>query len=179
MEIQPQPLTIQEIEQRAKDVLVQHGLFSIPVDPVVLSNNLGIVVRNAQFSNDQLSGMIAKRGENVAFFINQSHHPYRKRFTIAHELGHHFLHLLNDGDHGDSIVDLFRGDEVEGDPSQRAEVQANQFGAALLMPGELVRQHYAQYRNLGGKNAVRDLARLFNVSESAMGYRLARLRLDA
>ncbi|GGA90132.1 ImmA/IrrE family metallo-endopeptidase [Puia dinghuensis] len=163
-------LNTNEIESRASQILKDHGLFSIPVDPVTLANNIGIKVNNAVFSDDNLSGLIAKRGSNISILVNKSDPPYRKRFTIAHELGHHFLHLLSDGEFVDKKVDLFR-DTEGGDQSKRTEVQANQFAAALLMPSELVKLEYQR------NNDITDLARKFNVSEEAMGYRLQRLRL--
>ena len=163
----------EDLERRAAEILRQHGLYSIPVDPVILANRLGIKVHNAKFSDDSLSGMIAKRGNSVTLLVNESDPPYRKRFTIAHELGHHFLHLLADGDFVDSTVDLFRDEDTppEATGSRRAEVQANQFAAALLMPGEFVRESFAECKDLN------ELARHFNVSESAMGFRLSRLGL--
>ena len=42
-------LTRREIEQRAADILREHGLESIPVDPVVLASRLGMAVHNAKF----------------------------------------------------------------------------------------------------------------------------------
>jgi Zn-dependent peptidase ImmA (M78 family) len=163
-------LNTNEIESRATQILREHGLFSIPIDPVTLANNIGIRVNNAVFSDDNLSGLIAKRGSNVSILVNKSDPPYRKRFTIAHELGHHFLHLLSDGEFVDNKVDLFR-DTEGGDQSKKTEVQANQFAAALLMPSELVKIEYKK------NNDISDLAKKFNVSEDAMGYRLQRLRL--
>ena len=105
--------------------------------------------------------------------MNQTDVPFRKRFSIAHELGHHFLHLLHDGDFVDTELDLFRDieDPDRDTPSKRAEVQANQFAAALLMPEELIRTEWQQTKN------VANLARRFNVSEEAMGIRLSRLGL--
>ena len=165
-----------DVEKRAADVLRQHGLYSIPVDPVTLANRVGIKVHNAQFSDDALAGMIAKRGGAVTMLVNQSDPPYRKRFTIAHELGHHFLHLLADGDYVDSAIDLFRDAEspagaTDATGPRRAEIQANQFAAALLMPADLVREAFGKCEDLA------ELARLFNVSEAAMGFRLSRLGL--
>ena len=163
--------TRQQVEQKALEVLRLHGLNSIPVDPVELANREGIKVHNAKFSDDALSGMIAKRGNDVTLLVNQSDAPFRKRFTIAHELGHHFLHLIGDGDYVDSTTDLFRTEFDEGtkDPSRRAEVEANQFAAALLMPEERVRSEFAKVSN------SKAMARLFNVSEEAMGIRLVTL----
>ncbi len=163
-------LNITQIEGMASQILKEHSLFSIPIDPVTLANNLGIKVNNAVFSDESLSGLVAKRGENISILVSQSDPPYRKRFTIAHELGHHFLHLMNDGEFVDNKIDLFRDTESKDD-SKKAEIQANQFAAALLMPAELIKKEFAIDKN------IENLARKFNVSEEAMGYRLQRLRL--
>lgn len=156
-----------EIEEEAAAILKRHGLLSIPIDPVTLANASGIKVHNAKFSDDRLSGMVAKRGDLRTILVNQSDAPFRKRFTIAHELGHHFLHLMEDGEFYDSEVDLFR--ETGSPKSKQVEVQANQFAAALLMPKDLVREA------LKHTSGVANLARVFNVSEEAMGIRLAQL----
>ena len=163
-----------DVERRAKEVLVQHNLFSVPVDPVLLSNRLGIAVNNAKFADDAWAALIAKRGHTSRVFVEQSDPPYRKRFSIAHELGHHFLHLPEDGEIVDKRADMFREREPSVDyvsEDRLREIQANWFAAELLMPGELVRTEWARTPSL------RQMAILFNVSEEAMGYRLDTLDL--
>lgn len=168
-------LTREEIEKKATDILIDHDLHSVPVDVVKIANQNGIGVYNAKFSEDSISGMLAKRGDNITMLINQSDYPNRKRFSIAHELGHHFLHLLEDGEIIDTEVDLFRFEtSADGldDLKKMREVQANQFAAALLMPAALVRKYfYEKTSDLGA------LAEIFKVSEEAMGYRLNQLGL--
>lgn len=162
------------VEDQAAQILKQHGLYSVPVDPVVLANREGIRVVNAKFADDSLAGMVSRRGSATMVLVDQDNPPRRKRFTIAHELGHHFLHLQQDGDYIDSDRDLFRGtakDEGEPIETHRPEIQANWFAAALLMPAALVRKAYSQTSD------VEELARIFNVSEEAMGYRLDTLGL--
>jgi Zn-dependent peptidase ImmA (M78 family) len=157
------------IEERARDVLRHHNLESVPINPVSLAKRLGKAVNNAKFSDETMVGMIAKRGDDVTILVNQSDPPYRKRFTIAHELGHHFLHLLQDGEFIDGEANLFRspkGDQSTWTPLQRREWQANAFAAALLMPEDLLRSEWEDTQS------VDELARRFNVSVAAMGYRL-------
>jgi len=164
-----------EIENRAKEILQKHGLFSIPIDPVLLANKEGIIIHNAIFSDDGISGMVAKRGASITMLVNQSDSPARKRFSIAHELGHHFLHLMEDGELVTRKTDLFRGYGGESvktsDPDKRKEVEANQFAAAILMPEELVKKEFEK------KPDVVSLAVTFNVSEEAIGIRLGSLGL--
>ena len=163
-----------EIEHRAQQVLLQHGLYSLPIDPVHLANKLGVTVNNAKFADDSLAALIAKRGHTTRIFVEQSDPPYRKRFSIAHELGHHFLHLVEDGEIIDKRTDMFREKEPSGGPiseERLREIQANWFAAALLMPAELVRIEWDKHLSMS------DMAKTFNVSEEAMGYRLDTLNL--
>ena len=164
-----------QIERRAKDILVQHGLYAVPVDPVDLASKLGIGVYNAKFADDSLAGLISKRENRVQILVEQSDPPYRKRFSIAHELGHHFLHLPNGGEIVDKRVDMFREKQPTAgirSEQRNREIEANWFAAALLMPEDLVREHWAE------NPSVIVLARMFNVSEEAMGYRIDALDLE-
>lgn len=165
--------TRQEIEALARETLAQHGLLAIPIDPVVLANRLGVAIYNAKFSEENLAGMLSRRGNNVTMLINESDPPYRKRFSIGHEIGHHLMHLENDGDMVDQVADMFRSATFDGteDGGRHAEVEANQFAAALLMPAELVRTQWEL------TPSVAAMARVFNVSEEAMAIRLDTLRL--
>ena len=167
-------LTREQIEARARDVLKKHHLNSIPINPVIIAKREGMAVNNAKFSDDSMAGMIARRGDNITLLVNQSDPPYRKRFTIAHELGHHFLHLMKDGEFVDGESNLFRqpkGDPTNWTPDQSAEYQANMFAAALLMPEDAVRETWAE------NGSLEEMARQFNVSEQAMGIRLDQLGL--
>ena len=160
-----------EIENIASKVLAESSLDRLPIDPVTLANKHGIKINNAIFSEENLSGLIAKRGETVTILINQKDSPARKRFTIAHELGHHFLHLSEDGEFVDSILDLYRTIEVS-ETHYLKEVEANMFAAALLMPKDLVKEEF-----LRSSGDVSYLTKRFNVSETALMFRLKKLRL--
>jgi Zn-dependent peptidase ImmA (M78 family) len=169
----------QEIEQKARDILRQHGLETIPINPVLLANKLGIKVNNAKFSDDSISAMIARRGENILLLVAQDDPPFRKRFSIAHELGHHFLHLLEDGEFIDKEADLFRGLEEEAEEEdltsltekRRQEIQSNIFAAALLMPKDIVLEEYKKGLT------TEQMAIRFGVSKEAIAIRLSQLRL--
>ena len=165
-----------DIEQRARDVLRKHGLETIPVNPVELALREGFRVNNAKFAEDNLSGMIAKRGDNLMILVRDEDTPNRKRFTIAHELAHHFLHLTEDGEFVDGEADLFREDtdtDSKDMPAERrAEIQANIFAAALLMPEDKVKTMWEVMRS------ITKLALCFGVSVEAMGYRLDKLGIS-
>lgn len=168
-------LTRRQVENKASEVLTRHNLTTVPIDPVLLASREGIKVNNARFSDDNLAGMIVKRGEDISILVNSDDPPYRKRFTIAHELAHHFLHLMVDGEYVDKEANLFRqhpGEERPTTPERRREIQANMFAASLLMPEDEVRRYWQE------RPSIEDLARIFNVSEEAMGYRVDALGLE-
>jgi len=93
--------------------------------------------------------------------------PSRRRFTIAHELGHWRLH--RDAEHA---VFCRSGSIAAEMPGQRLSIppvedEANMFAAAVLMPVHLIQQQYI--------SCQRDFARLcdtFGTSGAAMGRRL-------
>ncbi|HLM08596.1 MAG TPA: ImmA/IrrE family metallo-endopeptidase [Thermoleophilaceae bacterium] len=96
--------------------------------------------------------------------------PGRRRFTISHELGHWCLHRT------DSAVWCRKHevDPVEARPPRpRAEAEADEFAAALLMPAQLVRRHYERLR--GRDDCFEQLCRAFGASGAAMGRRLRRV----
>ena len=93
--------------------------------------------------------------------------PMRRRFTIAHEIGHYVLHAP-----GATGAVFCRVTDSPEAPQQLIERQANRFAAELLMPEDLIRSEAAR---LGPECAV--MAELFQVSTPAMGWRLYNLGL--
>src|SRR3954447_4683735 len=64
----------------------------------------------------------------------------RRRFTIAHELGHWHLHCRAAVAHARFCrSDEIGGTTAEARAAEAIEREANRFAAALLMPAELVR----------------------------------------
>lgn len=113
---------------------------------------------------------------------NQTESEVRQRFTIAHELGHLFLHNngVLDGVYVDRSAEYtieFRN-EVSSSGEVRKEREANAFAAALLMPKSLLLEEIEQHHlNLADDDSLIVLAKKFNVSVSAMAYRLLNLGL--
>lgn len=163
-----------EIESKADSLRERLGLTRIPIDPVVVANKLGIRVHFAAFSEEDIVGMISRRGSEKMILVRYGDAPTRTRFTIAHEIGHEVLHLESDQELVDCDSDLFRLEvprTQHGTNRAHQEAQANRFAAALLMPAKEVRTLWPQI------GSVREMARLFQVSEEAMGFRLSALGL--
>lgn len=61
--------------------------------------------------------------------VNKNNNYKRQRFTVAHGLGHYFMHRVNNSNY--EVVDMhISSGYCTNDPE---EIQANDFAAALLM----------------------------------------------
>ena len=104
-------------------------------------------------------GKIKVKDKKFDIFVSNFFGPYRTRFTIAHELGHYFLHSLA------GAKDI----EKERLGSDRLETEANWFAAGFLMPKKIFLEHKKICDDVGY------LAGIFNVSNSAVNYRIKNL----
>ena len=158
------------IEQRATQLLHDHDALSPPVDIEGLARSLGISVSLEELDND-VSGLMLIEDGRVNVAINAAHHRHRRRFTLAHEIGHMLLHATGDR----VVVDRrFYRNEWPSSGELREEIEANAFAAALLMPESLVREHIDARAGITDIDVFR-LATLFAVSEQAMTLRLVKL----
>lgn len=152
----------------ATDLLKRHWDGHLPVDPVHIAQRMGVdVLPRLRLAGGE-SGMIEARDDGKVVISYAATEPeVRQRFTVAHEIGHFALGHLKEGQtcFRDSRRDFTSG---HWDPR---EVQANRFAADLLMPDFIVRHVVGEL----GVRDVGDLAKLFNVSEVAMGYRIKHL----
>jgi len=112
-------------------------------------------------------------GREFIIFIPSTTSLERDRFTIAHELGHLFLHypMVNRTRPNAWMVATRWIDEV--DPVQRrAEWEANWFAEAFLMPSDAFRKEFECLRCSISETAAR-----FGVSTSAAEVRAKNLQL--
>ena len=110
------------------------------------------------------SGVVLVKGhQDFDIFLSPFTGELRDRFTIAHELGHYFLHSKQ----GSTQIAAARLD------SDRPEWEANWFAAAFLMPESKVRDAWNRF----GKNSFL-CAASFLVSTEAFEVRKKSLGLD-
>lgn len=169
----PNFISRKDIEAKAEQYRQQHGGASVPVNPLKIASNAGVNVFTSRFLDDSISGVVKRTPGGGDIYVNQDHAFVRQRFTIAHELGHLVLHSSHQ-EFADPDANLFRidrGAEAPTDENRSLEVQANMFAAALLMPESSVREAYEANKDIDA------LAKMFQVSRSAMGYRIDSLGL--
>jgi len=172
----------QEIEQKAENVLRESGAYRIPVPVDVVANHLKLTLQES-IMREKISGLLVVENKRGAVSYNAAHAQVRQRFTIAHEIGHYILHVLPKPTLSRLFIDryvAYRSHEEtsNGDTNEREEIEANVFGAALLMPAELVREEIRRKGfDLDDEEDIDALAKRFSVSPSAMSYRLVNLGL--
>jgi Zn-dependent peptidase ImmA (M78 family) len=171
-------MNLNAVRGAAESVAGQYGKDKLPIDLNAIASTLGLRILHAELPDD-VSGLLVTGPGGNFIVVQESDHPNRQRFTLGHEIGHHFLkHQFAPGEH----VHVDRGHYV----SQRSprsstgldakEIEANQFAAALLMPSRLVRKEVLK---LGTAHLldhhISSLAETFGVSEQAMTIRLTSL----
>ena len=150
---------------------IRHLLTGLPVDLREIAHGLGINVWESRSLPEDVAGKLTtdpKRAGASGFsiIVRISDPLVRKRFTIAHEIGHFLLHshLLEDGE----IVDRIDSQSKElyrSNLRTPMEIRANSVAADILMPWNLLAP-------LINERASK-LETLFQVSREVIDIRLA------
>jgi len=172
-------MTSQPVDQHAEEVLRKTNTYKVPVPIEVVAHRLDLTTE-ASVLGDSVSGMLVVENDRGAIGYNSSHARVRQRFTVAHEIAHFILHLKRNR-RSQLFIDpfvIFRRDDNSTTGSDRQEIEANRFGAALLMPATLVLKEIKKHGlDLDDEDALAFLAKRFKVSAAAMTYRLNALGL--
>lgn len=111
------------------------------------------------------SGSSHWNGTSWIIALNEREPLVRRRFSLFHE----YKHIVDD-----RFRSFLYQDEGRLSSAEKAERVADYFAACVLMPKRLVKRFYCSgVTNLG------DLAEMFDVSEKAMGVRIAALGLGS
>ena len=166
----------------------------------------GVLLENPEAAGqDELAGFLYANTSYGCIFLEANDHLTRRRFSVAHELGHYLLHFrpllkIAEGDQEyfelTEALYLGRNDDpqetVSGrvelidqrllkahlPPEARMEYEANQFATELLMPEAVVRGLFARVMlRFGDDDLVSYLATEMLVSQEAMRWRLRNFHL--
>lgn len=157
-------------DELARELLQAADAAKVPVDLLAVAKHLGIRVYEGTFKNPNISGMFFADptrvpagtipGARGTIVLNKAEAAPRKRFTLAHELGHFVLeHPRSAG----VTTEFYRGTGAPYNPAQERE--ANQFAASLLMP----KQAFKKALDAGFE--LEHISVLFGVSAQAAAIR--------
>lgn len=149
----------------AQKVLKDCGIAVPPVDLVVILRAHGIQYQEVDDFPGDVDALIIEDGTKVYAAVNSRQHLHRRRFSLAHELGHYFLH--KDSNFEESItIDSPPSDESEIGTKDPAESEADTFAGELLVPLEMLKAHV--------QKGIPELSRIFMVSEQVVGIAISK-----
>jgi Zn-dependent peptidase ImmA (M78 family) len=167
-------------ERRANKVVAAYEIKAVPIPVEYIAEQEGAEVRHRRFDSD-ISGLLLRNDDgSVIIGVHASQARSRQRFTVAHELGHYLMHqgraVIVEHLHRAARVNWRDGTSALA--SDKEEIEANQFAAALLMPRSLLEAHFeSEVGRYDEERLVHLLARRFEVSPQAMRFRLVNLAL--
>ena len=163
---------VKRIEDRAEELLKSLAVQSIPVPVEDIARKCNIRISRAP--SKEFSGLLVrKRGESL-IGVNSKEPGARQRFTIAHELGHLFLHHTQN-----AFVDYLEHRQPSRTPLRDVkEKEADRYAAAVLMPRSRLEKDFQKTARGGfSPKHLKVLAKKYGVSEQAMNFRLINLKL--
>ena len=157
------------INNLTQDIIDYYSI-EIPITDMsdVVEKKMGGRIEETTRIEELADGSVEKAGDNFIIKVSPFQSEERKRFTIAHELGHLFLHMGYKTNQ--KIWDSQKERHYYRSGSSLIEYQANEFAAALLMP----RKKYLEILDDYTENSIVDtpeVAEYFGVSVSAASNR--------
>jgi Zn-dependent peptidase ImmA (M78 family) len=160
------------VRRKAIELLV--GQHEPPVSLSDVATILDAEIREVELEHD-VSGILFRGDGRRVIAVNKTHPMVRKRFTIAHELGHLALHRGAEV-HVDQVFRINLRDAKSATAEDVEEIEANAFAANLLIPAQWIRA------DVGGspidfenEARIESLADRYEVSTQAMIVRLTSL----
>jgi Zn-dependent peptidase ImmA (M78 family) len=155
----------EQAELMARNIFKKYNL-SCPVNLYYLSDKLNATIEEIEMSKKVL-GVRQKFKEGIyngryLIIVNKLQNLGRKRFTIAHEIGHIILNHNLPNSFLDSMIGCNKKYLLQ------YERQANVFAAELLMPKDIFKD---MYFNRGIKD-INKLTKTFSVSKQAIEIRI-------
>lgn len=159
---------------------IKQYLSNAPVNVEAIIRCWGIELDKNADLPEGVAGEIRKKEDGgYKISVNKKDHYYRQRFTMAHELGHFMYHAQKMGDVGTSDSVRYRSLDNSNIGDQE-EIEANKFGASILMPEDLVIKYAVEKKLINGdqvnQDALKEIATAFQVSKVAMEIRINGLK---
>ncbi|MHB8276825.1 MAG: ImmA/IrrE family metallo-endopeptidase [Candidatus Humimicrobiaceae bacterium] len=178
------------VKLTAKQVLFDYHISDNPADGInKILKGESIELFDVDI-DDNSCGMYCVENDRRKIYVNQNMTIGRRYFTIAHELGHHFLDHKLDG-----YCSIYRNLATATHQKEPQEVEANYFAACFLMPYDLVMPLFnaavsshgrqkdtalnPRISNYGAitQEIVSQMENKLKVSQEAAFYRLKNLKL--
>ena len=161
----------QEIENIAANLLNENNYIDDMVNVAAIVRQQGYEVFVDDDLEKNISGFVDHENQEVVLNANET--PERRRFTLAHELGHI---ILNANDNQIQHRDNITNNQLDIYASEPNEVEANYFAGCILMPRDIFIE---KFESINGDidYKIQKLAYYFGVSKLAVNVRANVLNL--
>lgn len=150
---------------RARKLLKDAGINTVPVDVEPLALFLGFKVSRKELPDGEAGSTFERRGQKH-ILVNEKDSVLRQRFTILHEIAHHVLELPSK--HGEKVP----ADELERFTGRHPEeVLCDIFAAECLVPWGLIHP-LAEEKDFTLEHLA-ELAEQFQASRACIASRFA------
>lgn len=168
---------LREFKIKKAPVDIEGIVKKLPARDIPGVMGLNLVITEERFPSDleDVSAILLKEKGQAIIAVNNGHSDTRKRFSIAHEVGHLIMH----SNHEQLTVDRYEKQFFTraAGHTDLNEIEANEFAAALLMPEDLIRKDFEKYFDEDSDQVISNLAEKYQVSQAALTYRLKNLGL--
>lgn len=165
------------IETCTITLLQKFGINELPIPIKKLAKEMGLTVRPHDFGPNVSGMLMIDKGKGIIGY-NPLEPVVRQRFTIAHEIGHYELHRVGNEIFVDNHFKALFRDKKSSTGEEQREREANAFAAAILMPKDKLEEKIKEMDfDLGDETAIKELAKIFEVSIQAMSFRIPDLGL--
>jgi Zn-dependent peptidase ImmA (M78 family) len=159
----------------ARKIIREHGISQAPINIESIVRTHEIEILRHRFEGPE-SGFALRNNNRWYIGVNTQTSRRRQRFTMAHELGHLLLHEGKNIIVDQAVLRIDLRNNLSSMGTDIEEIEANTFAAALLMPERIVFPYVTSLIQANGditrEDLIAELARTFDVSAEAMGYRL-------
>lgn len=165
-------IDFQSIKEKVDEILIEFDMYKkVPVDVLKICKIKDIDVKIVKFKDESICAAIHKskdaQGESkYTIYIKYTQSPLEQRVSIAHELGHYYLHkeILEK----EMLVDMYKKFSSK---EEKEEVEADYFSRCILLEEDAVTTLFNEIGN------VNDLANVFKVPVEFIEKRLKELNL--
>jgi Zn-dependent peptidase ImmA (M78 family) len=166
-------------EKAADTVIGQFQITEVPVPIFEIAAKMDLQLIEYNLGSETSGVLVINNGKGTIGY-NPKDPLVRRRFTIAHELGHYLMHKESNELFVDSYFLMkYRGNNSYSDEEYKQEQEANAFAAALLMPKKNIEKllRGGELNELSESALINKLAAKFEVSVAAMSFRLTNLNM--
>jgi Zn-dependent peptidase ImmA (M78 family) len=164
-----------KIHTHIEILLKKYNIKSPPINVEDIARSLNLIIVPRPYpSKNQLAAMLIRDAGKVIIALNANHDKQKRRFSIAHEIGHFLLHpgekLFVDREFSVNFRDSKSsiGKHIQ-------EIEANRFASNLLIPEQFLIEDLRAYLmdEIDDKNKIsRELSKKYDVSALTMNIRI-------